>query len=85
MVQGIRNIELVLGDGLKGPRPSEVGNKLVARKSLVAEKVITKGATFSKNNLSIKRPGSGMNPIHYWQLLGKEAKKNYQIGELIDE
>ena len=85
MVRGIREIELALGDGLKGPRPSEIGNKSVARKSLVAEKIITKGTVFNEANLSIKRPGSGLNPIHYWTLLGKEAKSDYKIGDLINE
>ena len=85
MIEGIRNIELALGDGLKGPRPSEVKNKAVARKSLVAEQVIKKGTLFSKKNMTTKRPGSGVNPINYWGLLGSEAKNDYQIGDLINE
>jgi N-acetylneuraminate synthase len=85
MIDGIRNIELALGDGLKGPRPSEVKNKSVARKSLVAEKVINKGTVFSKDNMTTKRPGSGQNPINYWELLGKAAINDYQIGDLINE
>jgi N-acetylneuraminate synthase len=85
MIKGIRAIEIALGDGLKGPRPSEIKNKLVARKSLVAEQVITKGTLFSEENMTIKRPGSGQNPINYWGLLGSEAKSDYQIGELINE
>lgn len=85
MINGIRDIELALGDGLKGPRPSEVKNKAVARKSLVAEKIISKGSSFTEENINIKRPGSGVNPIHYWRLLGVKANKNYEIGDLIDE
>ena len=85
MIKGIRNIELALGDGLKGPRPSEVKNKPVARKSLVAEQLITKGSVFSEDNMTTKRPGSGQSPINYWRLLGKEAKNHYQIGDLINE
>jgi len=85
MIKGIRDIELALGDGLKGPRPSEIKNKSVARKSLIAEKVITKGAIFSENNMTTKRPGSGQNPLNYWSLLGKEAKNDYQVGDLINE
>lgn len=85
MIDGIRNIELALGDGLKGPRPSEVKNKSIARKSLVAEDLIRKGTVFNKSNLTIKRPGSGQTPINYWSLLGREAKNDYQIGELINE
>lgn len=85
MIEGIRNIELALGDGLKGPRPSEIKNKPIARKSLIADQVITKGAVFSERNMTTKRPGAGQNPIHYWSLLDKEAKSDYQIGDLINE
>ncbi|MFT6901230.1 MAG: N-acetylneuraminate synthase [Colwellia sp.] len=85
MIDGIRNIELALGDGLKGPRPSEVKNKAIARKSLVAEQIINKGTVFSKYNMTTKRPGSGQSPINYWELLGKEAINDYQIGDLINE
>jgi N-acetylneuraminate synthase len=85
MIKGIRDIELALGDGLKGPRPSEIKNKSVARKSLVAEQVINKGTVFSQDNVTIKRPGLGKSPIHYWELLGNEAKQDYQIGDLINE
>ena len=85
MIEGIRNIELALGDGLKGPRPSEIKNKSIARKSLVAEQVINKGTVFSEHNMTTKRPGSGTSPINYWCLLGNEAKNDYQIGDLINE
>ena len=85
MIEGIRQIELALGNGLKGPRPSEVKNKTVARKSLIAEQVISKGAIFSEDNITIKRPGSGQSPINYWSLLGKKAKSDYKIGDLINE
>lgn len=85
MIDGIRSIELALGDGLKGPRSSEIKNKSIARKSLVAEKEIKKGAILSKENMATKRPGSGIRPIHYWELLGNKATKDYQIGDLINE
>lgn len=85
MIKGIRDIELALGNGLKGPRPSEIKNKSVARKSLIAEQVINQGTIFSQNNVTIKRPGLGKSPIHYWDLLGSEAKQDYQIGDLINE
>jgi len=85
MINGIRDIELALGNGLKGPRPSEIKNKTVARKSLVAEQVIKKGDVFSESNLAIKRPGLGKSPIGYWNLLGNEANEDYQIGDLINE
>jgi N-acetylneuraminate synthase len=85
MIKGIRDIELALGDGIKGPRPSEIKNKSIARKSLVANEIIKKGSVFNDANLAIKRPGLGKSPIHYWDLLGSEAKQDYQIGDLIDE
>jgi N-acetylneuraminate synthase len=85
MVEGIRSIELALGNGIKGPMPSEIKNKSAARKSLVAEQVINKYDVFSESNLTIKRPGSGQSPINYWVLLGSKAKRDYQIGDLIDE
>jgi N-acetylneuraminate synthase len=85
MIKGIRDIELALGNGIKGPRPSEIKNKSVARKSLVAEQIIKKGNIFSESNLAIKRPGLGKSPMHYWDLLGSEAKEDYQIGDFINE
>ncbi|MDP2636874.1 MULTISPECIES: N-acetylneuraminate synthase [unclassified Pseudoalteromonas] len=85
MVDGIRTVEKVMGDGIKGPRPSEVKNKSVARKSLVAANAITAGELFSENNLAVKRPGSGLNPIKYWHYLNKASSKNYKAGDLIDE
>jgi len=85
MVQSIRAIEQTMGDGLKGPRPSEVGNVGVARKSLVAAADIHEGELFTDTNLEIKRPGSGVAPINYWSLVGKQAQKKYTKGQLIEE
>jgi N-acetylneuraminate synthase len=83
MVKAIRSVEKALGDGLKGPRPSEMKNKLIARKSLVANSKICAGDNFSKKNLAIKRPGDGASPFRYWELLDSKAKKNYNEGEVI--
>ncbi|WP_392344249.1 N-acetylneuraminate synthase [Pseudoalteromonas prydzensis] len=85
MVDGIRTVEKVLGDGIKGPRPSEVKNKNIARKSLVAAKEIAAGEDFSAENLTVKRPGDGISPIQYWSYLNNHSKKNYKAGELINE
>ena len=85
MVDGIRTVEKALGDGIKGPRPSEVKNKSVARKSLVAANAITAGELFSEENLTVKRPGSGINPVKYWHYLNKPSGKSYKAGDLIDE
>lgn len=85
MVKGIRDVELALGDGIKGPRPSEIKNKEIARKSLVAACDIEEGAILCADNLAIKRPGDGMSPYAYWQLLGQPAKRAYLAGEPIRE
>lgn len=85
MVQGIREVELALGDGIKGPRPSEIKNKEIARKSLVAACDIEPGCVFDASNLAIKRPGDGMSPYAFWQQLGKPARRAYKAGELISE
>lgn len=83
MVEGIRDIELAIGDGVKGPRPSEIKNKAIARKSLVAIKNIAKGELFNKENLGIKRPGNGLSPYQYWSLLNTASSVSYQEGEVI--
>jgi len=83
MVTGIRNIELAIGDGIKGPRPSEIKNKTIARKSLVAAKDIAVGELFNRENLDIKRPGNGASPYKYWDLLNTKSTKSYLEGEVI--
>lgn len=85
MVKAIRKVEIALGVGVKSPTVSEVKNKAVARKSLVAAKVIKSGEAFTSANLTIKRPGSGISPYRYWELLNKFATNDYQIGDLILE
>ncbi|ABV85378.1 N-acetylneuraminate synthase [Shewanella pealeana] len=85
MVNAIRQVEVALGRSVKCPTASEVKNKDVARKSLVAAKVIKQGELITEENLTIKRPGSGMSPYMYWRLLNKPASKNYQAGDLIFE
>lgn len=83
MVQGIRDVEMALGNGIKGPQPSEIKNKSVARKSLVAAQYIKAGDIYTEENLIIKRPGNGMSPNLYWSLLGKTANRDYLEGDLI--
>ena len=85
MVENIRAVELALGTSTKHPTYSEVKNRNVARKSLVASKKIMKGEPFTKENLSTKRPGTGLSPFHYWNILKENAKRTYQHGELIDQ
>lgn len=85
MVTAIRQVEVALGSGVKCPTPSEAKNKAVARKSLVAAGPIQSGEVFTADNLAIKRPGSGLSPYHYWEVKGRVASRNYQVGELIVE
>ena len=83
MVSTIRNIEKAMGDGIKKPSSSEIKNIPIARKSIVAKKTIKKGELFSKGNLTIKRPGTGISPMEWDNLMGKRSDKNYSEDELI--
>jgi len=83
MVSGIRNIEKALGDGIKKPSLSETANIAIARKSIVASRPINKGEIFTKNNLAAKRPGKGISPMKWDEVLGGVATKDYQVDELI--
>ncbi|WFE67927.1 N-acetylneuraminate synthase [Thiomicrospira sp. R3] len=83
MVKAIRNIEIALGDGIKRPSTSEQKNMQVARKSLVALTDIKKGETFSEQNLTVKRPGLGISPMRWNEIIGQVAQKDYQADELI--
>ena len=85
MVQAIRNIELALsGDGLKRASPSETKNIPIARKSLVANCEIRTGEIFTTQNLTAKRPGSGISPMRWDDFIGKTATRDYQEDELIE-
>ncbi len=83
MVFAIRNIEKAMGNGIKKPSPSELRNKLIARKSIVAAKPIMKGGTFTTENLTVKRPGTGISPMHWDEVVGKIADRSYQADDLI--
>lgn len=84
MVRSIRNIEMALGDGIKTPTVSERKNKPIARKSIVAKSMINIGEAYSEENLDIKRPGTGISPMLWDDIIGTIANKNYQIDELIE-
>lgn len=84
MVGAIREIEVALGDGVKCPTPSELQNKPVARKSLVAARPIKMGTVITAEDLAIMRPGNGCNPNRYWDVIGTCADRNYQEHESID-
>lgn len=83
MVKAIRNIELALGNGIKKPSPSESKNKSVVRKSIVAKKDIKKGDLLTNQNITTKRPGNGINPMRWDEIVGTIATKDYQEDELI--
>ncbi len=83
MVQAIRNIEKALGDGIKRPSPSEVKNKHIARKSLVATQPIKTGELFSADSITAKRPGVGISPMRWDEVLGQAAQKDYEKDDLI--
>ena len=84
MVYSIRLIEKSLGDGRKEPSKSEIRNKSVARKSLVAKKLIKKGDKFTRNNIAIKRPGYGISPMKIDDVLGRKAIREFTTDEMIE-
>ncbi len=84
MVRSIRNIEKALGDGTKKPSKSEQKNISIARKSIVAQKEIQPGEIFSEDNLTIKRPGNGISPMRWYEVLGQRSKRHFNVGELIE-
>jgi len=84
LVKAIRNLEQALGDGIKRPTESEVKNKRVARKSLVAACPIRAGETFTAANLAVKRPGSGVSPMCWDQVIGRRAARDFAVDELIE-
>jgi len=83
MVKAIRNIEVALGSSIKKSSPSETPNIAIARKSIVASFSIKKGEVFTEDNLAIKRPSTGINPMRWDEVLGTVASKNYNADELI--
>lgn len=84
MVQAIRNIEKALGDGIKRPSPSEVKNKPIARKSLVSAIAIRAGECFTDTNLAVKRPGTGISPMRWDEVIGRTAMRDFEVDELIE-
>ena len=84
MVRGIRIIEKILGNGQKIPTRAEEANRLIARKSLVAARDIAAGEEFSADNLTTKRPGSGISPMEWDRMIGTKATRHYNADELIE-
>ena len=84
MVRSIRNIEKALGNGIKTPSSSERKNIAVARKSIVAKKHIHQGEILSVDNVTTKRPGSGISPLKWNEVLGTKAIREFEEDELIE-
>jgi len=85
MVSAIRNVELAIsGNGVKEPSKSEIKNKEVARKSIVAAMPIKKGEVFTEKNLTVKRPGNGISPMLWDDVVGKKAVRDFDADDLIE-
>jgi N,N'-diacetyllegionaminate synthase len=84
MVTAIRNVESAMGDGIKRPAASELENMAIARKSIIAAKDIKKGEQFTEENLTTKRPGNGISPMRWNEVLGITAARDFLEDELIE-
>lgn len=85
MVSKIRLVESMIGSGFKEPSSNELENAKVSRKSLVARQAIAAGEVFSPDNVAVKRPGTGISPMLFWELLGKKSTRHYAVDEMIVE
>lgn len=83
MVIGIRNVSKALGRFEKKPTEREILNRAIARKSIVAAKAIKKGEILSEDNLTTKRPGTGLSPMKWHEIIGQKASKDYNADDLI--
>jgi len=84
MVRGIRHVEAALGDGVKRPTAAEMRNRAVARKSIVASRPVAAGEIFSNENLTAKRPGTGLSPMRWDEVVGRRAVRAYAADEAIE-
>ena len=84
MVAAIRNIEQAQGDGIKRPSPSESKNVDIARRSLVASRAIRAGEVFNESNLAAKRPGTGVSPMRWDEVVGRKARRDFAPDEMIE-
>lgn len=84
MVQAIRHIEKALGDGDKKPMPSETKNKAIARKSIVAKRPISENEILTEENLTVKRPGDGISPMRWEEVVGTKARRAFNTDEKIE-
>lgn len=83
MIESVRAVQTLMGDGIKRPMDSEIDNREVARKSIVATCRIQVGEVLTTENISIKRPGNGRSPMEYWQLIGSRSSQAYEEDEVL--
>ena len=84
MIESIRNIELSLGSPVKRVSNSEAKNSIVARKSLIAARDIKAGEVFTEDNMTVKRPGNGISPMRWYEVIGKVAPRDFKEDELLE-
>lgn len=84
MIESIRHIEAALGSKIKQVSPSEEKNMIIARKSLIAARNICKGELFTEENMTVKRPGNGISPMRWEEVIGKMAPRDFKEDELIE-
>ncbi len=84
MIAAIREVEVALGRPIKAPAPEELGNRAIARRSLVAARPIAAGEPLSLDNLTAKRPADGVSPMEVWPMLGRPAPRAYQADEAVE-
>ncbi len=83
MICAVRNIERAMGDGVKKPSPSEIKNRDIVRKCIVAATRIRRGDFFTEENLTVKRPGDGISPMRWDDILGNVSDRDYEPDEAI--
>lgn len=84
LVAAVRDTQNAMGDGIKRPSASEEKNRTVARKSLIAARAIRAGESFSPENIAVKRPGTGLSPMRWNEVIGKAAPRDFAPDELIE-
>lgn len=85
MVRAIREVEIALGRSIKAPAPAEMGNLVIARRSLVAARPIRRGEILTPDAMTAKRPADGMSPMHQWRLIGTAAQRDYAPDDALEE
>lgn len=84
LVKQIRQVSDCLGTGIKQPAPCEMGNRRVARKTLVSTEPVAPGETFSASKIAVKRHGVGVSPMHFWDVVGRTARRHYALDEPLE-